>query len=269
VVGQLAVLPSVPKSYLELRDATANAASGAAQLTAIVERDPAMSAKVLQLVNSAYFGIAHRVTSVQQAVVYLGAELLKSLALTASVFSGLDPNVHRALSLEQLQAHSMRVGRLARRFTLDPKKRDDAFTTGLVHDIGKIILALSLPDGFARMANEAAGGGAPYWELEERAFGVTHAEVGAYLLGVWGLPFSLVESVAFHHKPSDVAEGPCDDLAVLHAADALAHTTDGPTRGSAEPTFDLEFLARAGALERLPQWRRVAEEELGKETPHR
>jgi hypothetical protein len=94
----------------------------------------------------------------------------------------------------------------------------------------------------------------PLHAVELETLGVTHAEIGAYLLGVWGLPFSIIEAVAYHHRPNALGDGPCEMLAALHAADALV---DPPVEG-AEPELDLGFFERAGLVERLVEWRRIA-----------
>jgi HD-like signal output (HDOD) protein len=254
IVGRLAVLPSVPRTYLELTEAARDPHAGLGDLAAIVQRDPAMSTKVLQLVNSAYFGARQKVTSIPQAVMHLGVELLKGLALSGHAFGTIGGDAIGGVSLEALQRHSLETAGLARRFVDDPRAAEEAFTAGLVHDVGQIVMAMGLQDAYRGIRAASSASGRPLHDVERERVGVTHAEVGAYLLGVWGLPFSIIESVAYHHRPAALVEGPCATLAALHAADAFADAAD-----RAEPGIDLPFFERMGIAGRLAGWRAIAE----------
>jgi HD-like signal output (HDOD) protein len=258
VVGSLVSLPSVPQTYLALTDAAQDPRKGIGDMAEIIRRDPAMSSKVLQVVNSAYFGTRQGVASIQQAVMFMGIELLKGLALTANVFK--QSKALGGLSLEELQQRSLRTACLARRFVEDPKRGDEVFTAALVADVGQIVIALGMPEHYADIRAEAGEGRRAVHEVELSRLGVSHAEVGAYLLGVWGLPFSIIESVAYHHRPSTLGDGPCETLAALHVADALV---DAPPVDAPEPAVDVEFLARAGLADRLAAWRAIADATRG------
>jgi HD-like signal output (HDOD) protein/CheY-like chemotaxis protein len=253
IVGKLEALPSVPRTYLDLTDTAARSDSSIADLAAIVEQDPAMSAKVLQLANSAYFGANQRMVSIRGAVSYLGVELLKGLVLASSTFAAAENLSVEGFSLERLRSSSLLAARSARRFIADKGLADEAFTTGLVHDVGKIVIALGLPGEFSRVVRESEASGRGVHLLEKEAFGVSHAEVGAYLLGVWGLPFTIVEAVAYHHQPGLIQEGPCVTLALLHAADAFVEA------GGAG--LDMAFLSRAGFAAQAPRWQEIVAEE--------
>lgn len=254
IVGRLTSLPSVPQTYLALTDAARDARKGLSDMQAIVQRDPAMSTKVLQLVNSAYFGNTAPIASIQQAIMYLGIELLKGLALGGNVFATLGKTGIDGFSLEGLQTRSLRTACLAKRFVADPRRAEEAFTAALVADVGQIIIAMSLRKGYQDVLRQARDSRRPLHAVELETLGVTHAEIGAYLLGVWGLPFSIIEGVAYHHRPNALGNGPCEMLAALHAADALV---DPPQEG-VEAELDLGFFERAGLSERLIEWRRIA-----------
>jgi HD-like signal output (HDOD) protein len=223
IIGRVDRLPSVPAIYWELVDAVSNSEVGTAQLAAIVERDPSMTAKVLQLVNSAYFGLAQHLSSIQQALMYLGVEMVKGLTLTAHVFDNPEGAPMRGLSLAGLQKHSLVTAQLARRFASDAKLRDHAYTAALVHDVGEVVLALGDPFRFEEVSRTRDEPPTPRHLLEREIFGTTHAEVGAYLLGTWGLPITIVEAVAYHHEPGATAVAEPELLAIVHVADALAH----------------------------------------------
>jgi HD-like signal output (HDOD) protein len=257
VVGRLDTLPSVPRTYWELRRVVDEPNVSAGDIASIVEKDPAMSVKILQLVNSAYFGLARRMTSVRHAVSYLGIELLKGLALTAHVFATMEASRVEGFSLDQLQRNSLLTAQLARQLPADSKRAEEAFTAALVHDIGKIVVAVVLPDRFSEIVRTARATGRSFHVVERELLGVTHAEIGAYLLGVWGLPFTIVEAVAYHHRPSSMVSSElCDVLAAVHVADALV---DKDAAAPVDDKLDIAFLERAGLADRLPIWRTKAE----------
>jgi HD-like signal output (HDOD) protein len=223
-----------------------------------------MAAKILQLVNSAYFGAGQQISSVPRAVTYLGIELIQGLALTAHVFDAMNPpEIASGLSLSALQAHSLVTARLASSFVTEPKRGEEAFAAAIVHDIGKIILALGFPDHYAQILTVARDERRPVWEVEQEALGVSHAEVGGYLLGVWGLPFSIVEAVTFHHNPRGLVAGPYDLLAAVHVADGLAHGAAGDEgKATDRSALDWDFLRDIGMAGSVPEWKAIAVREL-------
>jgi HD-like signal output (HDOD) protein len=262
LVGKLDKLPSAPRCYLELTRAVTTLEGGLGAVAAIVERDPAMSAKVLQLVNSGYLGNGQRVTSVQRAVIYLGVDLIQGLALNAEVFSTMTLPPVEEFSLEAVQEQSFLTARIAKQLVADPRRGEEAFAAAIVHDIGKPILALVMPDRFATVIRTAREQRRPSADVEREMLGVTHAEIGAYLLGAWGLPMSIVEAVAYHHTPAKARMVTKDVLAAVHVADALvsAHRAGGVSK--AEDLIDRAFLADAQLLDSLPHWRDLAAAEL-------
>ncbi len=259
-VGRVGTLPSAPKAYWALTKAVAQPEVGTAILAEIVEEDPAMCAKVLQLVNSAGFGLAQRITTIQPAVAYLGVELLKGLVLTARIFTLMEHKPVRGFSLERLQQHSVLTARLARRLLGDSPSAEDAFTAGILHDVGEVVLALGFPDRFARVVQSDRLGSRSVSGREELIFGVSHAEVGAYLLGVWGLPFSIVEAIAHHHRPSHVTTGDRNVLAALHVADVLLDAQSAALEDADLFALDIGFLDAAGWTIDLTQWRTLVDE---------
>lgn len=247
-------LPSPPALYWELMQATANPHVGLAEIGGLVERDPAVSARVLQLANSSYFAPAQPVVSVRQAVAHLGTTALRGLVLSVHLFNTTKMLPVDAFSLERLQSSSLRVACTARRLLNDPARADEVFSAAIVHDIGILVLALAMPDRYAAVLAKSRATGKAVHTAEKDTLGVSHAEVGACLLGMWGLPLSIVEAVAFHHEPSRVGDAPLDVIAALHAADVLV---DDQT-SLADVGIDQPFLARAGLLDVLPRWRALA-----------
>jgi HD-like signal output (HDOD) protein/ActR/RegA family two-component response regulator len=253
VLGRLDKLPSTSSSYQALTSALDDPHGTVGAIAAVIERDPAMSIKVLQLVNSSYFGLQQSMTSIKQAVNYLGLELIKTLAMTAQLFARIEAQPIAGFSLPDFQARAIRAARIARKLLTDPRRADEAFASALVHDIGEVLIALGAPEACLRIAAEVQARGVPRDQVERELLGVSHAELGAYLLGMWGLPLAIVEAVAFHHRPAAVSDGGREVLAALIVADAWV---DGAP-------IDQDFLAACGVADRLEDWARRAADELG------
>ena len=251
--GTLDKLPSVPTTYLALTQAMARSNLSMAEVVKILEQDPAMCAKVLQLVNSAYFGLSHRLTSLRQAVTYLGLELLASLVLSAHIFGTVAAESLGGLCLESVQQHALATARLVRQFAVGDKKlAEDVFASAVVHDVGEIVLALALGPEYGRV-RQLAESRQPRHLVESEELGASHAEVGAYLLGLWGLPFAVVEAVAHHHRPSRLGRREdCRLVAALHVADAMADGEGGTA------ALDQAFLDGIDCRDEVERWLRLA-----------
>ncbi|MBL8785928.1 MAG: HDOD domain-containing protein [Deltaproteobacteria bacterium] len=207
VVGRLECLPSVPSVYAELREALAREDVGVQVLASIVERDPALSLKCLQLVNSAYFGLARPTASVARAVSFLGAELLSSLADKTGVFAPFSPTQSDAFSIEAFQRKSLAVAKLAARLVPERSLVDEAAAAGMLLDVGELVIAVGLPDAWSSISRWRAGGDVPE-AADRRVLAVSHSEVGVYLLGLWGLPRAIIQPVAEHHAGPPIPGAP-------------------------------------------------------------
>lgn len=255
VVGRMGSVPTLPVLYTQIVQELARADYSIEVVGELIGRDLGMAAKLIQMANSALVGLRWPVSTPAQAVRILGAEWTRSLALAAGVFSRYDPSKLRPFSIEELWEHSRRVAALAGRIATAERAGDrvvrDAALAGLFHDIGRLTLASQLPGPYREVMGRMDAEGLPAVEAERRVLGATHAEVGAYLLGLWGLPDPLVEAVAWHHTPSRCPGGAFTPLTAVHAADALAH--------AGEQVPDLVYFARLGLEKRLPAWAELAE----------
>ena len=261
-VTGLGDLPSLPRTYEALMQAVADPDVSIQKIAKIVEQDVGISAKVLQLVNSAFFGITHSMTSIPSAVSYLGINTLKDLVLSVEIFRAFRPE--RSLpgfSLENLQRHAQLTAHIAARLPVPKHLADIAVVAGMLHDVGKLILAWKLSGHFGKMLVEAHEAHCPVNKVEEGENGFSHAEIGAYLLGLWGLPYTVVEAVALHHGPNRVPHQDFDASSAVYAANLLAHELEESSQG-AVPTYNLENyheeLAALGVAEMLPAWRTIA-----------
>jgi len=262
IVSSLDRLPTVPHVYLEITRLAAQPVTTLDELAASVERDPALVAKILQMGNSAWFGRRRRLTSIREAVQYLGTDVLRGLALGGQAFGTMTIAPFEGFSLEALQRHSLHTARLAARLLDGQKGVDDVFTTAMVHDIGQVVLAAGHREEYAEVRRRATRERQPFHEVEYDVFGATHAGIGAYLLGMWGLPFPIVEATAYHHSPRRVAAGERRLLAAVHLADVLMSTAE-PDREDHTPEqrLDIGFLDACGIRPDLPRWSQLAREE--------
>jgi HD-like signal output (HDOD) protein len=222
-----------------------------------------MSSKILQLANSSFFGTGRRITSLPDAIALLGLDLVKGLALTANVFAASDKTTIKGFSFEKLRGASVMAAQLAKLIHPEAKTVEDAFTAALVHEVGEIVLALGAPDELERAVGDAAATKRPLFAVEHDQLGTNHAAIGAYLLGTWGLPFPIVEAVAYHHAPRTFTEAIPLLVTIVHAADALVDEA----LGHGESELDVDAITRAGFADRLPQWRKLADKLASKGVP--
>lgn len=217
-------LPTLPDLYHELTVELASENCSAERISRIIARDVTVSAKVLQLVNSAFFGCSHEIESVSQAVTLLGTETINSIVLTTCVFKKFDLRDVSTFRINNIYSHSIRVGLLAskliRRAGLDSRMAEEVLLAGMMHDIGILVLIDSGDKRWRDLYLESRTSERSLSELEKKHFGVTHSEVGAYLLSVWGLPSTVVADVAFHNKPGAAPIHEFGSLAALYLANA-------------------------------------------------
>ncbi len=250
LVGRIKHLPSLPQTSLKLQHALQTDVS-ARQVSDIIVRDTALAAKVLQMVNSGFFRLARRITKVEQAVTYLGFTAVRNVVLSAEVFAGWSKLIEQPiLRMEALQSHSHAIAATVRRLTENTPIADDCVLAALLHDIGYWILAQECPVLLERALTRARERGIPMSHAEREILGASHAEIGAYLLGIWGLPYSVVEAVAHHHRPTEVVQPGFDTLSALAIACAVAPSSDADAfarRPPPEEEVGPEYLARIGA----------------------
>jgi putative nucleotidyltransferase with HDIG domain len=230
-----------------------------------IAREPGLSTKVLQLVNSAVFGLPQMVADPTHATVLLGLDVIRTLVLSIRVFEAVPDSSVEGLTAAAVWRHSVAVARLAKRIALaegrDEYVAECAFLGGLLHDIGKLVLAANLPERYLSVRKLGNGHCARTCGVERKVFGGSHGEVGAYLIGLWGFPDSVLEAIAWHHAPSRCVHEPFSPLTSVHVANTLLACPDPAAHGC----LDHDYLARAGIAERIPAWQRMAEEALEKE----
>jgi putative nucleotidyltransferase with HDIG domain len=255
IVSRMQSIPSLPTLYEELTAVLRMESPSLAQIERIISKDVGMAAKILQLANSAFIGAGGRVSSLLQAVNLIGTESVRTLVLSVHVFSQCEANSEVAAYLPALWDHSVTVASLAQRIATSegcPKAVvEESFTAGLLHDIGKVIFLSEMLDKYRRILGSDPVSRAA---LELEQLGCTHAQLGAYLVSIWGLPVPLVHTVAYHHCPATTAETQFSPLAAVHIADAIASANDKASLNR-DIEMDLTYLDRLGLRQREGIWR--------------
>jgi HD-like signal output (HDOD) protein/CheY-like chemotaxis protein len=262
IVGKVGELPSLSATYMSLTRTVSDPDAPVERVAHIIEQDVAMSAKVLQLVNSAFFGLAQKVNTLQGAVGYLGMDTIKNLALASEAFRAFVPDARIPQSVcESMQLHAQSAAMIAGALPVDKKTRDVVVVAALLHDIGSLILASVMPSEFVLTHSAAAEKGCALFQAEEELLGTSHAEIGAYLLGLWGLPNLAVEAIANHHHPDRCSHSGLDCTVAVYIADLLAHELKAHPQGSVglpikEP--DRACLETLGVLSSYDEFRELA-----------
>jgi HD-like signal output (HDOD) protein/CheY-like chemotaxis protein len=262
VAGRLSNLPAAPVVYSELASAFEDPRVTRKRIGQIVSADAAITVRLIQIVNSSFFRLAREVTRIDEAIGYLGQQHVQSVVLAIEVFGNNGARRNGTYDSDYLQHLALISGslarELARRWSLD---RDVCFLAGMLCDIGRLVFATECWEELEQAAQESTENGGPMSSAERRVLGVSHAVFGGHLLGVWGLPTTVVDLVASHHDPGALANAePRSMLGAVHlahtmAADALAEVTSVPR--PAEPV-DPTYLARLNEVPWLDEIREQA-----------
>ncbi|OGV67907.1 MAG: hypothetical protein A2283_12190 [Lentisphaerae bacterium RIFOXYA12_FULL_48_11] len=261
IVSRITTLPTFPDLYSEMMQELRNPDVSLDRIGKIIEQDMAMSARVLQLVNSAFFGLTHRISNPTQAAALLGIESLKSMVLVAHIFKQYEGIKTPLFSLNALWSHSIAISMYSFLITNaeagTPGDMDVAYTAGLLHDVGKLVFAVSLTDQYEKALSHARDCNMPVEKAEKEFFGATHADVGAYLLGLWGLPDSIVEAILYHHRPGECLAGRFGPLTSIHAAHLMEKELSQADGRGLPVEIDAEYFNRIGVEERIAAWKEL------------
>jgi HD-like signal output (HDOD) protein len=234
----------MPSTFSALQRALADPSIDLSKVSAIIEKDPAVSAKVLQVCNSAFFRLPRRVSTIKQAVSYLGLSIVRSMVLSAEVFRPGKP-LSPGLDLGQMQRHALSVAAIARSPPM-PRGPRTRFSPVCCTMSGSCYWQFK--DQMQQVL-EATAEGKPLAEAEQEYVGVSHGIAGGYLLGLWGLPYEVVEAVAHHEVPTRVAYSSFDVLGTVVVAPALLLTInprDVPAFEAQTPMLDDDYLREVG-----------------------
>jgi len=259
LIARVRTLPTVPSLYFEVLAALRSPDASTEQVGAIIAKDMAMMTKLLQVLNSAYFGLSRKISDPVEAVGILGFDAVKSMVMALKLLSQYDKVKPIYFSIDRLWRHSTQVARSARQlvlnYTSDRTMAETAFTAGLMHDLGKIVLASNFDEQYRGVQSLAIKQQLPLWEVEKEIFGANHGEIGAYLLGLWGMPLDLLEASALHHTPSLTITKGFTPLTAVHVANVFEHEANPAKDGLVAPKIDEAYLKELGLFDRLDAWR--------------
>jgi len=212
LIGGITSLPSLPTLFIRLTALLDQQETDCIQIAGVIKEDIAMTAQVLKLVNSSFLGLTRRLESLEEAVAYLGVNMIRNLVLVQPLFSQCTSEEFNEFQLNTLWKHSFSIAQLSKQIAADKKNsltmQDYAYLAGLLHDIGKLILVRYLPDDYRKIRESVQQTGRTYSVVEQEILGVDHATIGGYLVSFWGFPRRIIEGVTFHQIDSLEEVGP-------------------------------------------------------------
>ncbi len=248
LLQNIETLPSPPLSVLELNQILARPDASLDDVARVIEADTAMTAKLLQLVNSAFFGLNRRVSNAQHAVSYLGLATVRNLLSAVELVRAFTPPSPELItSIEGMHTHSLAVAEMARSLMSHRHQVHDAFAAGMMHDIGLLAVLSCLPNEFIALREEVTSSGRSVVECELDVLGAPHAQLGAYLLTLWGLPYSLVEAVARSHDAESLPDRTLSPTHAVYVAEQVTNVlaaNNTSWEGGVVPSHD--YLAELG-----------------------
>lgn len=262
LVARCPILPTVPLLYSKLIETLGNPHVSLEDVGAIIAQDAAMSTQVLKLANSAFFGLGRRIAHPAEAALFLGVDTIKSLVLGSHIFQPLQYALPDGFNAGQLWTHSQACAGAARAIALDLgadlATANEAYVAGLLHDVGKLLLAANLRTEYRDALEFSRGEGVPLVEAERAIFGADHAEVGGYFLGLLGLPVPVIDAISHHHYPSTSVVPDHIQLAAVHLGNAVAAADKPAITGIPPAALDEVFLNSRRLAPQLVEWSRVA-----------
>ncbi len=258
LLTQISSLPCLPAVFHEVVVELNARPVSIDRVVRVITHDVALTAKLMELVNSSYFALPHRVTNPTDAAGLLGLDMLKSLVLCVGVFNQFKQETVSGFSLDQMVQHSIEVGQLAKQLTRgilgDEQIAADALLAGLLHDVGKLALASCERIPYAEVLRLAHEKDLTLWHAERAVLGLSHAEVGGYLLSRWGLPQTVVEAVALHHEPSISGSTRFAALTAVHVANGIMHNRTPKWLQGTSRRIDDQYLASLDLQQLVTQW---------------
>ncbi|WP_415906049.1 HDOD domain-containing protein [Neptuniibacter sp. QD72_48] len=263
LVGSVKVLPSLPDIYVELNEALSSPKSNARIIAGIIEKDMAMAAKILQLVNSACFVLERNISSLQEAVSLLGVREVRDLVLTNKVFEHFPQDGRwSSFAFDHIRDRSVLVAGLAREICrtvkASPVVTDQAFLAALLQDFGMLIFATHDPEGYQKVMQEATDLNQPLYAVEKMRMGVSHTEAGAYLLSLWNISPAVIETVLFHHFPASSKSDDFSALTAVHVADAILPNVTNVLGCQISSRLSYHYLERLGLEDKINHWQQLA-----------
>ncbi len=261
LLGGIETIPSLPTVYLQIMEELNSSEACVETVSDIIAKDMGMTAKVLQMVNSSFFGMSRHISGTKDAVSFLGMDVIKTLVLGIEIFSKLSKSTMSIISEDDIHNHSIRTGVIAKRIAvlekMDKEIIEDILMASMLHDLGKLLLCQYFQDEYKTVVALEKNEKMAIFKAERQVFGVSHAEVGAYLLGLWGLPENIVEGIAFHHEPNKLGVDSFELCGIIHVADRLERNGSSLLDNPEEiDGLDRQYLASLGLESKILLWQK-------------
>lgn len=270
MVNGLGSLPSPAAIVFELQKELDSPKGSKRSVADIISHDIALTTQVMRLTNSAFFSLPTQATTPLQAVTILGFDTIRSVLLISGIFSEFDVPRSFQVKFERLSMNSLAIGKVAKALSdaegCDTKMANDAQCAGTLSHLGSLVLMALRPDEFLEAAETCEHDKTTIYEVERKLTDVGHAELGAYLLGLWGFADSIVAAVAYHHAPGQCNADHITPLTFVHAAQYLCKPHR--LRNTPKPlpfALDEEYLARVGVIDKLPKWDEITQSILSQD----
>jgi putative nucleotidyltransferase with HDIG domain len=242
-------LPTLPVVVNNIITTARSEKTSAKDLANFIVNDQAISARVLRIANSAYYGMSRKIDSISRAIVVIGFKEIISLALGMGIFSALSKKGGGAPSdITELWKHSIGVAFAARNVAKKTKKVADESTilVGLLHDIGKIVFCLYFPDEYGEALKKTVNHQTPLCKIEKDCLGLDHAEMAYLLMNQWNFPANLIQPVRYHHNPSVCPKEGVHMAMIVNLADSICHQSGIGHSGNNKTETDGEVLSKLG-----------------------
>ncbi len=268
LAGRLSSLPSFPTIYLQITKELNKADPSIEAIADLTLQDPALTAKMLQVANSAAFGLPDKVSNPFDAVQFLGLNAVRSIALSAHVFRNFEKLELKTFSANQIWIESLLCARITRQIMqlkrVDENATEDACTAAMLRNVGKLMLAKNLPEDFEKMMALVVKEKISQAEAGKKVFGASHTSVAAYLFSLWGLAAPMVEAVALHQTPGESETRSFSPLTAVHVAHVFSAELGSDQTPGTNAELDLNYLKAAGVESEIEEWRREVKKMLGK-----
>ncbi len=237
-------IPSLPDVYYEFKEAMDDPEGAFDDISSIISKDPGLSVRLLRIVNSAYFGFPSKIETISHAIGVVGLEQLNNLVISTVIMERFRGIPNSVINMESFWKHSIACGlgaKIISSYTGESNK-EKFFVAGLLHDIGRLIIALTAPFNILSVFMRCKSENISLQDSERDILGFTHAEVGSHLLKTWGLPVFLQEVIGNHHQPEKTSKFR-KEASIIHVADHLVNGLKLGSSGENLPPFPLSQSA--------------------------
>ncbi|MGE4442155.1 MAG: HDOD domain-containing protein [Desulfomicrobium sp.] len=266
VIAKIDNIPALPNSYIELNEALLDRNVSTKKIGEIIRKEMALVATILRIANSPFFGFQSKISNINQAITFLGIQTLRTLIISTHLFSSLKNSYNSSFSVNMLWEHSIRVAGFAKKIAdaerLDSSARDDCIISGMLHDIGKLVLDTKFPEKSYLVIDKVNKEDCPLHEAEKNILGVTHAEIGAYLLGQWGFTHEQMEAVRWHQVMKPEYGMSMTPPLILHVANFLDHELVRIHSNHAPRSLQIGNLIPPDLDVQIAKWRDLCQSEL-------